>query len=162
MNTEALNRWLTLSANIGVVAGLIFLAIEINQNTRATIAAASEEVTNQSLDYFALGMDNEVIARALYKKSSDEELSGFELDQLWRHQFFNFRVFQNVHSQYRRGFLEEEEWKTYQQVIASRFVSDPITVRMWEDTNGGWTPKFQEAVNEIRENSIEQPVVGFK
>ena len=53
-------------ANLGVVAGLIFLAVELNQNTKATIAAASEEVTNQSLGYFALGMDNEVISKALY------------------------------------------------------------------------------------------------
>ena len=57
MNADSMNKWLTLAANLGVVAGLVFLRIEINQNTRATIAAASEEVTNQSLDYFALGMD---------------------------------------------------------------------------------------------------------
>ncbi len=82
VNTETLNRWLKLGANIGVVAGLVFLGVEIDQNTRATIAAASEEVTNQSLDYFALGMDNQVIARALYKQSSGEELDGFEQDQL--------------------------------------------------------------------------------
>ncbi len=162
MKPEALNKWLTLGANIGVVAGLVFLAVEINQNTRATIAAASEEVTNQSLDYFALGLDNEVISRALYKKSTGEDLSGFELDQLWHHQFFNFRVFQNVHSQYRRGFLEEEEWNTYQLVIASRFATDPITVRMWDETSGGWTPHFQAVVDEIRANPIDQPVVGFK
>ena len=30
---ERLNRWLTLLANIGVLAGIIFLAVEIDQNT---------------------------------------------------------------------------------------------------------------------------------
>ena len=32
MNLDNLNKWLTLLANFGVVAGLIFLAIEVRQN----------------------------------------------------------------------------------------------------------------------------------
>lgn len=32
MNLDSLNKWLTLLANLGVVAGIIFLAIEIRQN----------------------------------------------------------------------------------------------------------------------------------
>jgi len=33
MDTDRLNRWLTLVANLGVIAGIVFLAIEIRQNT---------------------------------------------------------------------------------------------------------------------------------
>ena len=40
MDADRLNRWLTLIANLGVVAGLVFLAVELNQNTKATIAEA--------------------------------------------------------------------------------------------------------------------------
>jgi hypothetical protein len=32
MNLENLNKWLSLAANLGVIAGIIFLAIEIRQN----------------------------------------------------------------------------------------------------------------------------------
>ncbi len=161
MNNKKLNQWLTLGANLGVVAGLIFLGIEINQNTRATIAAASEEITNQSLSYFALGMDNQVIARALYKQSVGEELDGFEQDQLWRHQFYNFRGFQNVFLQYRRGYLEEEEWSTYRLVLASRLARDPNARRMWEGPAGGWNPYFQSEVDSIRKETVTKPLTGF-
>lgn len=161
MNTETLNKWLTLAANLGVVAGLIFLAIEINQNTKATIAAASEEVTNQSLEYFSLGMDNEVIARALYKQATDQELNEFEQDQLWRHQFYNFRVFQNVYMQYRRGFLEESEWRTYAVVLRSRLETDPNARKMWSDTAGGWNPFFESEVNSILSERDGKTVTGF-
>ncbi len=34
MNDANLNKWLTLLANVSVVAGIIFLAIEIRQNTQ--------------------------------------------------------------------------------------------------------------------------------
>jgi hypothetical protein len=32
MKLSAINEWLTFTANIGVLAGIIFLAIEIQQN----------------------------------------------------------------------------------------------------------------------------------
>jgi hypothetical protein len=32
MNLDNLNKWLTLLANLGVMAGVIFLAIEVRQN----------------------------------------------------------------------------------------------------------------------------------
>ena len=152
---------MTLGANIVVIVGLIFLGFEINQNTRATIAAASEEVTNQSLDYFALGMDNQVIARALHKQAVGTELDGFERDQLWRHQFYNFRVFQNVYMQYHRGFLEEEEWDMYRLVLASRLVIDPNARLMWSETAGGWNSDFESEVDLIMTEAPIKPVKGF-
>ncbi len=42
MDSDRLNRWMTLGANIGVLAGIIFLAFELQQNTVATqLEAAS-------------------------------------------------------------------------------------------------------------------------
>jgi hypothetical protein len=155
MDTDRLNRWLTLITNLGVVAGLIFLAVELNQNTKATIAAASETVTNQSLDYFALGMDNQVIARARHKNNVGEELSAFEKDQLRWHQYYNFRVFENVFLQYRRGYFEIREWERYEKIIHSRLTTDPFAQQMWEERAYTWTKEFKEEGNRIREATID-------
>ena len=43
---DKLNQWLTLVANLGVVAGIIFLAYEIQQNTNAM----TTETTAKYLD----------------------------------------------------------------------------------------------------------------
>ncbi len=43
MDSNRLNTWLTVGANIGVLAGLIFLALEIGQSNR--IAIATTEIT---------------------------------------------------------------------------------------------------------------------
>ena len=155
MNTDRLNRWLTLFANLGVVAGLVFLAVELNQNTKATIAAASEAITSQSLDYFALGMDNQVIARARYKHSAGEELSAFEKDQLWWHQYYNFRGFENVFLQYRRGYLEKSEWMRYERIIRFRLTTDPFAQQMWEERAFSWSKEFKEEGNRIRGAAID-------
>ncbi len=155
MNNDRLNRWLTLFANLGVVAGLVFLAVELNQNTKATIAAASEAITSQSLDYFALGMDNQVIARAKHKYNVGEELSAFEKDQLGWHQYYNFRVFENVFLQYRRGYFEIREWERYEKIIHSQLTTNPFAQQMWEERAFSWTKEFKEEGNRIREATID-------
>ena len=44
---EKLNQWLTLAANLGVLAGLVFLALEIQQNTSAINRQAEIERTSR-------------------------------------------------------------------------------------------------------------------
>ena len=40
MDTEKVNHWLTLGANVGVLVGIVFLAVEIRQNTASNQSAA--------------------------------------------------------------------------------------------------------------------------
>ena len=44
---EKLNQWLTLAANLGVLAGIIFLALEIQQNTATMNRQAGVERTSR-------------------------------------------------------------------------------------------------------------------
>lgn len=152
---DKLNQWLKLLTNLGVIAGLIFLAVELNQNTQATIAAASNELTNQSLDFFSLGIDNQVLSRALHKQSAGKELDDFEQHQVWRHQYFNFRVFENAYLQYRRGFYDQTEWDKYKRIIRGRLANDPCAKQMWTESSGQWTSEFASEVTAIRD-SIEE------
>ena len=50
MKIEKLNEWLGIAANLGVILGIVFLVIEINQSTKATAAAASDSVTSGYLE----------------------------------------------------------------------------------------------------------------
>ena len=42
MDEDKVNKWLTLGANIGVLIGIIFLAVEIRQNTEMTRAQITQ------------------------------------------------------------------------------------------------------------------------
>ena len=46
---DKLNKWLTLGANLGLIIGLLFLILEINQNTKQMRSDASFSI-NQSLN----------------------------------------------------------------------------------------------------------------
>jgi len=150
MDADRTNNWLTLTANIGVIVSLLFLAYEIDQSTKATIAAASQGLTDQSVVYFDAQLDHEVISQAVYKQRQGTELSGFELYQLDLLQRLNFRVFENAFLQYRRGFYEEREWDRYRRIIAGHMANNTVAIQMWEDTKGAWTDEFTAEVESLR------------
>jgi hypothetical protein len=50
MKMDGLNKWLTLIANMGVLAGVIFLGIETNQNTRSFEASAYRDLTDRLIE----------------------------------------------------------------------------------------------------------------
>lgn len=156
MTTERVNAWLSLGANVGVIIGLLFLAFEINQSTKATIAAASEGLTEQSLIFLSLRLDNETVARATFKQSTGQELEQFEKFQLEMLQHVNFRLFESAFLQYRRGFYEKSEWERYQRIIADNFRSNEAAQRMWDRTKGGWTQEFVTEVDAIRQKEFTQ------
>jgi hypothetical protein len=58
---EKLNDWMTLIANIGVVAGIVFLAYEIRVNTNAvSTASATSYIGNWIQETGAIGRDPEI------------------------------------------------------------------------------------------------------
>ncbi len=85
MNTEKLNDWLGIAANLGVILGIVFLVIEINQSTKATAAAASDSVTNGYLEISLPIMTDKQVARmfalGLFQPESltDEEAVQFSM-----------------------------------------------------------------------------------
>jgi hypothetical protein len=44
MDMDRANRWLTFGANVGVIAGTLFLAVEIRQSNRIAIASIEIDV----------------------------------------------------------------------------------------------------------------------
>lgn len=152
MTIERARQWLSLVADVAVVAGIIFLAAEIRQNTEAVVASSSTALTDQSVQFFAAGLDNQVVARAIYKQHTGEELDGLETAQLTRLQYLNFRVFENAYLQYLRGYYDESEWDRYRRII-TRNLGDPIVRAMWDQNRGsGFTAEFEDVVNSLDPN----------
>jgi hypothetical protein len=88
MGSGKLNQWLTLVANIGVIAGLVLVAYEINQ-TRADleISASADTTDNFTSSVYALAHDPELSELMYRAEHSYEELDDIEL---WRiHKYFD-------------------------------------------------------------------------
>ena len=60
MDWTELNTWLSLLANLGVIAGLVLVAIQIRQNTGITRAQMTNEQWKDRIGYLQWHLGNEV------------------------------------------------------------------------------------------------------
>jgi hypothetical protein len=67
MNTEKLNHWLSLTANIGVLIGIIFLAIEIGQTNQLMEAEARYNQLTGVQETYTLLIENPDFAETFAK-----------------------------------------------------------------------------------------------
>ena len=113
MNFERLNSWLTLVANMGVIAGIIFLALEIDQSNRqarsATYQARVNEI-DQSLREFSL---SESMAEIYLKieQSGLESLTPSEHMRAENWERARIIRMQGQLYQYQLGFLDENSYE---------------------------------------------------
>ena len=125
MKTEKLNEWLAITANLGVILGIVFLVLEISQSTKATAAAASDSVTSGyielSLPIITDSQVARVFALGLFQPESltDEEAVQFAM---WLRQLVNQHL--RIRELTRRGlFSETFEGGDVQQL--ARLLSTP-------------------------------------
>lgn len=66
MNLDKLNQWLSLVANVGVLVGLVFLIVELNQANRIAVYTAESTRSTQFLDMNTSRIENpEIIAKLM-------------------------------------------------------------------------------------------------
>lgn len=87
MKTKKLNAWLTLVANFGVIAGLVFLGYEIRQNTTQLRAEASYSI-NEALSMLNAGVYNDPVFADIKVRGEADFMS---LNQTERAQFVAFQ-----------------------------------------------------------------------
>jgi len=110
MDSDKLNKWLSLVANVGVIAGIVFLAIEIRQNSDVVRAQTRAQLTEQVMDLFSVNMNDQEYASVLMRGNNVEELSPVEQYQYYRHRSAWVNHWRNVVYQYEMGMYDESEF----------------------------------------------------
>jgi hypothetical protein len=144
---EKMNHWLTLIANLGVVAGIVFLALEVRQTGNVAEAAARQEVAAHDFLFLASVLDNSVLAEASAKQTSGTPLSPLDESQLVHRQHLNFRIFEHSFYQYEKGLLDEEEWTRHERIARSVLANDVHAQRMWTSLGSSFSSGFAEMLN---------------
>ncbi len=149
MTLEQLGSLGELIGAIASVALLGYIAIQIRQNskilehnTKATEAASRQAFAGQDQAFLGSALDPSVLAIAVSKLESGEDLSVLERSQLIGRQHVNFRVFETAFSQFRKGVLDESEWERYRRIIAFLMRGDEPTREMWIGLRDVFDPDF--------------------
>ena len=149
MNLDSTNRWLTLAANIGVMAGIIFLAVELQQNTVATqlSAAGSLQGGFSEVELFIAGSPE--FSELLDKGRTGAEISAPEQLRLTVFYGTVLRQWQLIHLQYVSGALDEDIWIGSRAYMAQILVEDRGLFNRWQNGRSHFSPKFNEMIESI-------------
>ena len=104
--TEHVTKWLTLLANIGVLVGIIFLALEIRQSNRIAIATTEISIREQWVAHNEIVLTNNSVAELLVKAADpDAEFSAVEIQKLWAFLYVNINTWLAIEIAYEQGML---------------------------------------------------------
>jgi len=145
----ALSDWANIAeilAAIGVIVSLLFVGLELRNNTEATESATREAVNQKDLNFLALRLDSSVLAIAHEKFESGEEISSLEESQLVHQEYVNFVIFEHSYYQYLKGALEDSEWERHRYIVEHQIQEFRYSRIMWKRHGHTFTPEFQELV----------------
>ena len=131
MDSDRINRWLTLGANIGVLVGIILLIIELDQNREAVQAQTRSHLSQGIVDHLSLIASNDQLANLRRRIDAGEEAT---LDERYQYELITraiVRYWENVHYQYRQGLYDDAEFTAHREAIRGYFASSKAIVEFW-------------------------------
>jgi len=144
-----LGQTITILANIGVIAGIVFLALELKQNNELLEAEARQALVDRRISLAQLVASNNELADVVAKARAGEDLSPGEQRRLYA---LNVTIFVGVESQFaefQRGELELEDLSMgglTNALSGSGFSANAL--EFWEAWKNTTNPEFRAFVDE--------------
>jgi hypothetical protein len=117
MNLDQVNKWLTLVANVGVVVGIVLVAVQLHENAEATRVQSEYALTGavQSAEIACIGDTlSEAMITAVLKPS---ELTEAQVYQVWCYLDVAISAAQYTWLAYRDGHASQETWDNAKQQL---------------------------------------------
>ncbi len=161
MNLETVNKWLTLLANLGVLAGIVFLSLEISQSNRIAIQDARSDLTDRQHDVQSVFLQDPDVAAVMVKLSSGQPLSAEEQFRATSYAWMLLNDAAALNLSYENGFISDGVLQRYMNV-QSRTIERipgiaPYLEQVLDDTGlarRGVSPVFDNLLDAVEE---EQP-----
>ena len=136
MNMTKINPWLNLAANVGVIAGLVLVAVQINQNSEITRAQIANDyfLADMNLELKMMGEDPASSwVKAVYTPDEITEQDAVILDR-----YFNYGVVQILRLQEMNELgLAPDDWEDRVDYL-SWHLGNEVGRRWWAYSKSGW------------------------
>ena len=143
MNKDSLNWWLNLGANVGVLVGLIFLIVELNQTRDMNRGETRNQVASELSQLLRDVGNNPQLADLLVRAENGDPLTPAEEMQYEQRILSMLRYFENVHYQYRHGLYDDGEFATQKEAWRKVYASSASVIPIWCDHRATFSPEFR-------------------
>ena len=150
-----------LTSVVAIILSLMFLALEVKQSNQLAKAEIRQALNVTDMEVYKVQMEEDIIAKALYKINKNLPIDDYEEYQLNEFQKFNFRDFDSSFYQYRIGLFDKNVWFAYRRIIKSLLTENYIML-MWRNSNQSFSIEFQDEVNNIIKEIKDDVAFGLK
>ena len=135
-------------SSVAVLFTLIFLTLQMRQNTRAVRTATAAELTSQWLTNATSGATSATLSGAFDRVEGAETLTV----EGGRHVFFFMagllKTTEFAHYQWTQGNLAEQLWKTHESTMKA-MVATPYFEELWATQQGWYTDQFRAFIDSL-------------
>ncbi len=125
MNLDKVNQWLTLLANVGVLVGIVFLAVELRNSSSAISAQTQDSIADGFITLNLATITNPEIGLTFQKGLCEpEELTDLEATRFSMQMRALFNQFRRVYRLYEQELLDDRAWELY-GTEAFHFMTSP-------------------------------------
>ncbi len=144
---------------IAVVITLIYLAVQIKQNTNVHASLIRQNFYDATQHMMLHGVEssefNELFNRAW---STNDSLTDSERTQIWRHMQAIFMGYQGFFEQYKSGALPEQDWALMRKILTTFWLADGKGKNeAWELMSRGrfFNEDFLEEIDSLKEGAMQ-------
>jgi len=161
MKLSNLNEWLTLLTNVGVLAGIVFLGIEMQQNTQMMHAQTRDSVTDKLMNWYIEISTDQNAAELLYKGNQGEILPDTVESLAYSFMVLsNLRMWENEWYQYQIGLFDETEFNPRLFSWGNLVRGLPGYASIWENASDTFSPDFRELIDGLMVESSDAPKIN--
>ena len=151
-----LQEFLQILGGIGVVASLLYVAIQIRNNARAVRASTYQQISNSFVSHWdSLAQNSEFCS--LLRRGGDDFTNlkdDPEQTRFYFHLMASMRRFENAWFQFRVGVLKEADWKSIAYDMNS-LLAYPGARFAWHGIKNRSSKEFQVVVDEMAKRQAE-------
>jgi len=150
MNWEAIGSIGEVGGALGVVVTLVYLSLQIRQNTRSSRLASFQSSTELLSQINTTIASNDELADIFTRIYANADTDLTQKERL-KFNFINlalFRAWETAFFQRREGLALGQSWQRYEQSIRSQLRVRQVQ-HWWQNNTFGFTDEFREYVDTI-------------
>jgi hypothetical protein len=154
---EALGSLGDFIGGIGVIVTLVYLAMQIRQNTRSVRAASAQQVLSGAAEFLEHVSADPILADLFTRGGAHpDSLSPAERARQGLLLMALYRRYESVYRQHERGTVASEDWAGL-RVSMSTMSRRPFARAWWPETAPLFSPGFRSFIDSIQnEGAAEQ------
>ncbi len=143
MKLPELAQTAEIIAAIGFVVSLIFVGIEIRENTAAARAASSQQIFDSSRRFLLdVALSEDLSRIRTIGEINLNDLSELEVQRFGGLVLANWSFLQNVRIQRSLGAIDARVWDSYERMFCSQLKLGPGTLAVWKRQEPLYDPEF--------------------